>query len=164
MKTLIIRHRRENLRKCSLTGLETRPDLTFFTYPQDSLPLIPNLLVLKIGAPLLNEKDADRPLLLIDATWRLAQTIEKKLPSELEARSLPTHFRTAYPRKQTDCPDPETGLASIEALFIAHLLLGRSTDGLLDRYYWKNSFLKLNRLIENKKNDPCDFPSIRAIQ
>ncbi len=141
MKTIILRHRRENLKKCSLTGLEKREDLQFYTYPVDSLPDCSGALLLKVGAPPLTIEDADRPLFLIDGTWRLAQIMEKQLPWKLEARSLPPGFRTAYPRRQTDCPDPESGLSSLEALYIAHMILGRSTDGLLDRYYWKEPFL-----------------------
>ncbi len=140
---IILRHRRENLKKCSLSGLEQRPDLTFYTYPVDSLPDLSHCLVLKMGAPTLTRADANKPLLLIDGTWRLAQIMEKQLPP-LEARSLPPGFRTAYPRRQTECPDPEAGLSSIEALYLAHLILGRPTDGLLDRYHWKEDFLKLN--------------------
>ncbi|HSX10609.1 MAG TPA: hypothetical protein VLF94_02695, partial [Chlamydiales bacterium] len=88
--------------------------------------------------------DSSRGLLLIDGTWRLAQIMEKQLPWKLEARSLPGHYRTAYPRRQTDCPDPESGLSSIEALYIAHLLLGKSTDHLLDTYHWRDLFLEKN--------------------
>ena len=53
-------------------------------------------------------------------------------------------LKTAYPREQGDCVDPEPGLASIEALFIAYRLLGYSTEGLLDYYYWKEKFIKIN--------------------
>lgn len=145
MKTVILRHRRENLKKCSLVGLETHPDLTFYTYPVDLLPDCSKCLLLKVGAPPLTEKDADRSLFLIDGTWRLAQVMEKNLPWKLEERSLPAGFKTAYPRRQTDCPDPAAGLSSIEALFVAHHLLGLSTEHLLDRYHWKEPFLALNR-------------------
>ena len=106
MSIAIIRHRRENLKKCSLRGLETRGDLSFYTYPSVDLPHFTGFLILKIGAPPLTEKDQMRNLLLIDATWRLAQTIENHLPASLEARSLPASFRTAYPPRQTDCPHP----------------------------------------------------------
>ena len=142
--TVILRHRRENLNKCSLKGLELRADLKFYTYPVDSLPDLSGYLLLKVGAPPISAMDAERGLFLIDGTWRLAQVMEKQLPWKLEARSLPPGFRTAYPRRQTDCPDPGSGLSSIEALYIAHLFLGRSTEGLLDNYYWKTHFLKLN--------------------
>ncbi len=140
----ILRHRRENLKKCSLTGLETREGLIFSTYPLDPWPDLTGCLVLKVGAPTLTKADAERPLLLIDGTWRLAQIMESQIPHKLEERSLPSGWRTAYPRRQTDCPDPEAGLASIEALYVACLILGKPTEGLLDRYYWKDAFLEKN--------------------
>jgi pre-rRNA-processing protein TSR3 len=145
MTTAIIRHRRENLKKCSLSGLEGKEGLRFYSYPIDPLPNFAGFLLLKVGAPLLTEADAKRDLLLIDGTWKLAQVIENQLPS-LEARSLPSHFRTAYPRKQTHCPDPEAGLSSVEALYVSHLILGKPHADLLDLYYWKDRFLRLNEL------------------
>lgn len=144
MKTVILRHRRENLKKCSLRGLESRSDLVFYTYPVDKMPDYSNYLLLKVGAPPLTIADRDRGLLLIDGTWRLAQIMEKQLPWKLEARSLPAGYRTAYPRRQTDCPDPESGLSSIEALYIAHRLLGLEVETLLDTYHWKERFFALN--------------------
>lgn len=140
----ILRHKRENLKKCSLSGLEKREGLIFSTYPTDPWPDLSSSLILKVGAPPLTKADAKRPLVLIDGTWRLAQIMEKQLPCQLEARSLPEGWKTAYPRRQTDCPDPEAGLASIEALYVACLILGKSTDGLLDGYYWKDLFLEKN--------------------
>lgn len=140
--TVILRHRRENLKKCSLTGLENRPDLRFFSYPMDTLPDFSGYLLLKVGAPELTLSDRDRGLFLIDGTWRLAQVMEKQLPWKLEARSLPSHYKTAYPRRQTDCPDPDAGLSSVEALFIAHRILERPTAGLFSRYHWKENFLE----------------------
>lgn len=150
MTTLILRHRRENLKKCSLRGLETRTDLQFYTYPIDPLPDLSHCLVLKVGAPLLTKEDAQHDLLLIDGTWRLAAVMEKQLPKTMAARSLPP-CKTAYPRRQTDCPNPEEGLASIEALYLAHLILGRSIEGLLDYYYWKDSFLGCNQRIQHSQ-------------
>ncbi len=146
MTTAIIRHRRENLKKCSLTGLEKKEGLFFYTYPVDALPDFQGFLLLKIGAPPLSKADAGRDLLLIDGTWRLAQVIEKQIPRSLETRSLPSFFRTAYPRKQTHCPDPSSGLSSVEALYLAHRILGRPHSDLLDRYHWKSRFLELNPL------------------
>ncbi len=145
--TIILRHRRENLNKCSLRGLEGRHDLAFYTYPKDPLPDCSHYLLLKVGAPPLSKADHNRGLFLIDGTWRLAQVMEKQLPWKLEERSLPIGYRTAYPRRQTDCPDPSSGLSSVEALYLAHLFLGHSVEGLLDHYYWKQSFFVLNNLI-----------------
>jgi len=146
MKTVILRHRRENLKKCSLRGLEGRSDLQFYTYPTHSLPDYTGYILLKVGAPILTSTDADKGLFLIDGTWHLAQVMEKQLPFKLVERSLPENYKTAYPRRQTKCPNPETGLASVEALYIAHSILGLSTEGLLSHYHWKNDFLALNKL------------------
>jgi pre-rRNA-processing protein TSR3 len=145
MTTAILRHRRENLKKCSLKGLVGKEGLNFYTYPIDPLPNFAGFLLLKVGALPLTRADLGRDLLLIDGTWRLAQVIEKALP-RLEARSLPSHYRTAYPRKQTHCPDPEAGLSSVEALYLSHRILGRPYADLLDFYHWKERFLELNLL------------------
>ncbi len=142
---LIYRHRRENRAKCTLTPLESRKDLAFLTYPLDPLPDLSAYLILRVGAPPLTLADKDKGLLLIDGTWNLASVMDRACPS-IEARSLPAHFTTAYPRRQTGCPDPEKGLASIEALYLACLILERETAGLLDHYYWKDEFLNINRL------------------
>jgi len=148
--TLILRHRKENLNKCSLSGLETREDFKFFTYPKDFLPPLDDYILLTLGAPPLSEKDSAFGLFLIDATWRYAGIILNNTPSlKCLQRSLPADLRTAYPRQQTGCPDPEVGLASIEALYAAYVILGRNTDGLLDNYYWKKQFLQKNSLFKN---------------
>ncbi len=141
--TLILRHKRENLKKCTLSGLENRSDFVFLTYPLSNLPNIDQYCILTIDAPELSINDKSRGVLLIDGTWRYAQVMSKIIPTEGSHiyRSLPSHYKTAYPRRQLDCPDPERGLASIEALYVAYSILGRSTDGLLDRYHWKEEFL-----------------------
>jgi pre-rRNA-processing protein TSR3 len=141
MKTIILRHRREYLPKCSLRGLEGRGDLDFYTYPKARLPDLTGYILLKVGAPPLTKDDAGKGLLLIDGTWRLAQIMEKMLPLKLEVRSLPIRIKTAYPRRSTFCSNPDEGLASVEALYLAHYILGLQTEGLLDHYYWKDQFL-----------------------
>jgi pre-rRNA-processing protein TSR3 len=144
MSTIILRHSRENLKKCSLSGLEKRNNFRFFTYPKDALPDLSSHILLKVGAPPLTREDGDKGLFLIDGTWRLAAIMEKQLPVLMEARSLPNHFRTAYPRRQTECPDPEAGLSSLEALYIAFFILGWPREDLLDNYYWKELFFQKN--------------------
>lgn len=151
MKTILLRHRRENLKKCSLKGLESNPQFAFYTYPQNPLPDLSNYLVLKVGAPPLTIQDRDKGLLLIDGTWALANVMQRQLPQQMEARSLPLGFKTAYPRRQTDCPDPTAGLSSIEALYVAFTILQLPTEHLLDHYYWKNQFLLLNQEILSQK-------------
>jgi len=146
LPTLILRHKRENLKKCSLRGLETRSDFQFYTYPGDALPPLDGYVLLKVGAPVLTREDANQGIILIDGTWRLAEKMEKFV-GPMEARSLPPHFRTAYPRKQTACPNPDEGLASIEALYLAYLILGRDTTDLLSHYHWKEAFLNTCRQV-----------------
>ncbi len=143
-KTLIYRHQRENLKKCSLRGLEGKIGFQFFTYPKELLPPLDNFIVLTLEAEELTKKDADLGLLIIDGTWRLAEKMLKKVKGQTY-RSLPKGFKTAYPRRQEDCPVQGEGLASVEALFLAHLILGRETEGLLDHYHWKDEFLQINK-------------------
>ncbi len=109
-------------------------------------PDVRGFVLLKVGAPVLSTKDKGKNLLLLDGTWKLAAVMEKQLPPGLEARSLPSGFVTAYPRRQTECPDPTAGLASIEALYLAYLALGENPSGLLDCDHWKNQFLEINKL------------------
>jgi len=144
--TYIVRHRKENLKKCSLRGLESRSDFRFFSYPRPELPDLTGYILLAVEAPPLTIEDTSRGLFLLDATWRYAAKMLEDvgtLPG-LEQRSIPPGFVTAYPRRQDDCPDPERGLASIEALYIAYHVLGRDTTGLLDDYYWRELFLERN--------------------
>jgi pre-rRNA-processing protein TSR3 len=145
--TFILRHQRENLKKCSLRGLEKRADCRFFTYPTSVLPDTAGYLLLAVEAPPLLPSDSGQGLFLLDATWRYAakmlQFVESKVA--IERRSIPKGFRTAYPRCQNDCPNPDEGLASVEALYVAYLVLGRNPEGLLDGYYWKDQFLEKNK-------------------
>lgn len=141
--TVILRHRRENLKKCSLRDLERRVDLRFYRYPlNELLPNLSQYVLLALDGPPLSEKDASLGLLLIDGTWRYAAKMSKILPPSLAKRSLPFSVRTAYPRRQEDCEDPSRGLASVEALYLSYRILQRDTRGLLDHYHWKELFLK----------------------
>ena len=146
LPTIILRHRRENLKKCSLRGLETRTDMQFFTYPKKSPPILSNYILLDLNGPPLTKEDNSFGLFLIDGTWHRAKTMIKSITYPLITRSLPKNIRTAYPRRQLSCDDPERGLASIEALFIAYYILNHDTTGLLNHYHWKDAFLKLNNL------------------
>jgi len=151
LPTIVIRHNRENLKKCSLRGLEGRSDFRFYTYPTELPTSLEGYILLALDAEPLTSADAERGICLLDATWRYAARMSEALQSNglldgVVYRQLPDSCRTAYPRRQTDCSDPERGLASAEALYMAYLLLGRPTDGLLDHYYWRADFLKKNGL------------------
>ena len=99
--TFILRHRKENLKKCSLEGMEKREETQFFTYPKDALPFVPNTILLKCHAPILTLLDTRKPLLILDGSWKYAARMEKYVYhlGPWEARSLPPQYKTAYPRK-----------------------------------------------------------------
>jgi len=146
-KTVILRHRKENLKKCSLRGLESREDFTFYTYPKSFPEQLENYFMLAIDGEELSEKDNHLGIFLIDGTWKLAEKMTNNLPiyPNLQKRRLPNCLKTAYPRVQTGCQDPERGLASIEALYATFVILGKNPEGLLDHYHFKKEFLELNR-------------------
>jgi len=141
--TIVVRHQKERLKKCSLRGLEHREDFLFYTYPLKKVPPVEDYVLLCVDAPqILSREDGARGLLLLDATWKLANKMERalQLPNTVVRRSLPSSIETAYPRRQ----DEAHGLASIEALYVAYLLTGRNPEGLLDNYHWKELFLEKN--------------------
>jgi pre-rRNA-processing protein TSR3 len=144
-KTWIVRHRRENQKKCTLTALEKRLDLSFYEYPLKApLPDQSNYILLSFDGPEISKEDADKGVILLDGTWRYAEVMESVVDKNIQVRSLPKNIVTAYPRRQEDCSDQSRGLASVEALYVAYKMLGRSTAGLLDHYYWRNLFLEQN--------------------
>ena len=146
--TIIVRHRRENLKKCSLRGLEGRSDFLFFRYPLKQVLPCENYVLLSLDAEKeLSHHDHQAGLLILDSTWRYAETMMRNIafPNSVRKKRLPPNIQTAYPRRQEDCSDPSKGLASIEAIVSALIIMGRSIDGLLDHYHWKDSFVEKNR-------------------
>lgn len=150
-KTIIFRHRRENLKKCSLKGLENRHDMQFFTYPKDHFFDVNNYVLLTLDGKEISEEDENMGIFLIDGTWKYAQKMLNNLPESVlkNKRSIPKIIKTAYPRRQTLCPSPEEGLSSIEALYIAYLITKKDPANMLDHYYWKNDFIKKNKSFLN---------------
>ncbi len=135
--TIILRHQKERLKKCSLRGLENRSDMQFFQYPwKKTQPNLENYVVLALDAPELSKEDVDKGIFLIDSTWRYTEKMLHSLQGPTTLRSLPS-VPTAYPRHQI----VDQGLASVEALYLAYLILKRDPEGLLDHYYWKEEFL-----------------------
>lgn len=142
--TIIVRHPRENPKKCSVLPLRGRVDVEFHTYPwQPSTPLDGYVRLAASGPPL-SAADAEHGLLLLDGSWRWATAMTAAYV-DVPARSL-VGYRTAYPRSSKLGTDPDNGLASVEALYVAYHLLGRPTAGLLDHYRWAAKFLELNEL------------------
>ena len=144
--TIIIRHRKENLKKCSLRGLEKREDMTFFSYPlKKELPALTNYVLLNFDGPELSLKDFNSGIILIDGTWKYAAKMQSQVKQldNIQKRSLPKCL-TGYPRKQTLCPFTDLVLASIEALFVAYRILKRDSEDLLENYAFKKAFFEKN--------------------
>ena len=142
--TVIVRHSRENPRKCSVLPLRGRADLIFLPYPVRQRPPLDGYVRLAADGPPLTAADAAAGLLLLDGSWRWAAAMTRDF-LDVPPRSL-TGWRTAYPRSSKLGTDPDNGLASVEALFVAYHLTGRPTAGLLDHYRWAAEFLRGNGL------------------
>jgi pre-rRNA-processing protein TSR3 len=142
--TLIVRHPHENPRKCSILPLRGRPDLLFLNYPVANPPPPEGYVRLAAEGEELSSADAGSGLLLLDGSWRWAASMTRDF-EHVPPRSL-HGWKTAYPRVSKLGTDPDHGLASVEALFVAYHVLGRPTEGLLDHYRWAQEFLHLNEL------------------
>src|SRR5437870_780026 len=139
--TVIVRHARENPRKCSILPLRGHPGIVILGHPVRALPDLAGYVRLAAEGPPLTDADAAAGLLLLDASWRRSAAMTREF-AHVPPRSL-SGFRTAYPRVSKLGTDPDNGLASVEALFLAYHLLGRPTAGLLDHYRWRDEFLRL---------------------
>lgn len=142
--TVIVRHPKENPRKCSVLPLKGRADLLFLGYPVRDAPPLEGYVRLAAEGPPLTAADRAAGLLLLDGSWRWAGAMTAAF-AHVAPRSL-SGYRTAYPRASKQGTDPDNGLATVEALYLAYHLLGRPTAGLLDHYHWAADFLAINGL------------------
>lgn len=139
---VVLRHPKERKSKCTLEPLRGRSDLRFLqARPGLQFDADSYILLSPEGVPL-GEADVGRPLLLLDSTWKLLPALERCVAGSPRLRCLPAGLRTAYPRRSRDGSDPESGLASVEALYAARRLLGRRDDSLLESYHWREAFLR----------------------
>ncbi len=146
LSALIIVRRGENRARCTIQPLRGTPGLDFLLYPLRQKVDLSRHLLLAPDAPPLTTADAGRPLLLLDANWRDAAKMRHAI-EPVEARSIPPGWQTAYPRHSKIHADPDTGLATVEALFAATCVLGCRDDSLLRLYRWRNAFLALNQSV-----------------
>ena len=143
LPTIIVVHPREKRRKCTVEPLRRRDEFVFWTFPKQGGEPLDGYVRLGIGGEELSEADAGSGLLVLDGTWKHAEKMEPFF-RDLPIRSLPP-WQTAYPRISKLFEDPTAGLATIEAVYAAHTILGRETTDLLDSYYWADQFVELNR-------------------
>jgi pre-rRNA-processing protein TSR3 len=140
----------ETANKCTIAPLIGRPDFHVTRVGRKSTlgPLKAKILLHHEGECLstLREKyTISDGLACVDSIWRrlprLIEMIERPLP--LLAK-IPNGFVTAYPRKSRLYEDPDGGLATIEAVFIAAAMLGHWDETLLSEYYFSQSFIEAN--------------------
>ncbi len=141
--TVIVVHPRERRSKCTILPLRGTAGLRFArstslaaTGPLDGY------IRLDVDAEPLRPDDASRGLLLLDGTWRWVE--ELAVPFGALATRAIQGVHTAYPRGTSRGELPDGGLATIEALYAAHRILGRPTEGLLAHYHWGAEFLAKN--------------------
>jgi pre-rRNA-processing protein TSR3 len=140
---LILRDPRESSRKCSLTPLRGTPGVRFVSYHPDRRVEASGRILLDPEGAELTTADAGRGLFLIDCAWRRVPQLSRTVDGEPLRRRLP-ELLTAYPRKSSTFEDPDTGVASIEALYAAICLLDGPCPQLLEQYHWRAEFLALN--------------------
>ena len=140
---LILRDSRESHAKCSLTPLRNLPGIRFAAWRREQRLSAEGRILLCPEGELLTRADRGRDLLLIDCSWRRLPMLNRSLEGETLRRRLP-ELVTAYPRKSKTYDDPVGGLASIEALYAATVILGEPMIELLDSYYWRDQFLDDN--------------------
>ncbi len=138
---LIVRDRRESVAKCSLTPLRGVAGIRFVHFDRERRVQGEGRILLTPDGELLSEADRGRGILLIDSSWRRVRQVLDTVEGEVVERRLP-ELVTAYPRKSKNFADPEAGLASIEALYAASVILGERSDGLLDSYWWRDDCLR----------------------
>lgn len=145
IQTLILRHPKERLSKCSLEPLRGQDGYAFYRSKPGLELDVGGKIVLAVDAPTLSKTDQGKELVLLDSTWRLLPDLQACLVGEPVYRSIPGGFQTAYPRVSKIGDNPEAGLASIEALYLALRMMGDDRPEMLDGYYWKADFLEKNR-------------------
>jgi pre-rRNA-processing protein TSR3 len=141
-KFFIVEHPKEKKHKCTVAVLRGRENLAFVTAEEaetmdwgDAILLDPSV------DRVLGPRDAGKTLILVDASWRWAERVVRKIG--VPRRRLP-QFETAYPRTSKLFRDPPGGLASAEALFVASLVMGETDETYLDGYRWRDEFLITN--------------------
>ncbi len=145
--------KKENPKKCTIQVLKNRPDfaLRFFGSNKPIQPFQADCL-LHVDGESLDQMDRSslHSLALLDCTWRKVEPTLRRMQPLPRLVRIPEGFLTAYPRRNKKGEDPEAGLATVEALFIAAAFLGFWDESLLEKYYFKDPFLKNNETLWRK--------------
>jgi ribosome biogenesis protein Tsr3 len=138
----------ESANKCSVAPLTFRTDFRFTRVRSTNQlgPLNCELLLHHAGANILEWRGKNvNGIGVIDCNWKRLPTIQRRVIAPASALvSIPEGFVTAYPRSSKRGTDPDTGLATIEAIFTAAALVGHIDPTLFERYQWGKKYLELN--------------------
>lgn len=140
---LILRDPRESVAKCSLTPVRGLAGVKVLSFRRGMRLDAGRRVLLDPDGEELTAADRGADLLLIDCAWRHLPQLRACVDGELLPRRLPP-LLTAYPRRSKVFVDPAQGLASVEALYAAVLLLEGPRPELLRGYHWAERFLELN--------------------
>lgn len=149
----ILVDRTERPRKCTILPLAYRDDFRIrrFDRGQPIEALTGHVLLHPDGVPL-----ARRPLgafaghdaivvSAIDCNWLRLGAVVTRIAAPLPRRvRIPDGFLSAYHRRNKQNLDPQGGLATIEALFLASAFLGVWDETLLREYPVAADFLRIN--------------------
>ena len=134
---------REPSAKCSIAPLRGAAGLRFVSLRGATRFDAGRRIWLHPDGDELGPADRGADLLIVDCTWRRLSKLSKRIDGTLRRRRLPK-LVTAYPRRSKLAPDPEDGLASVEALYAAVALLEAPRPKLLAGYRWADAFLAAN--------------------
>ena len=146
----VLMDKKENPRKCTIAPLKDRTDFKIRYFQRNmKIPAFQTTLLLHIDGISLDEFAKSsmnvESIGVIDCTWKKVEGALSRLekPFPMLAR-IPNGFLTAYPRKNAHGLDPDAGLATIEAIFIAAAFCGQWDESLLEHYHFGKDFLKIN--------------------
>ena len=151
IQVVVIRHPKERKSKCSLAPLHKLSGITFHNARENFRFDATGYILLTLNASPLTSQDSGHPFIILDSTWHLIPKLETCIKGDPLRRSLPNNIKTAYPRISKIFEDPQGGLASIEALYVAMKIVGENNPALLNGYHWKEEFL--SGLIETQNTD-----------
>jgi pre-rRNA-processing protein TSR3 len=140
----VIRDGRESPKKCSVLALRGLPGVEIRSWVRDEPVDADGLTLLHPDGAPLSRADRGRPVLLLDSSWRHLPVLLRDLRGDFVLRSLPGGIETAYPRRSKNSEDPALGLASVEALYVASVILGDRRDDFLAAYRNAPEFLDRN--------------------
>ncbi len=141
----------ETPNKCTIAPLVYREDFRLVGVPRlgPLKPLRSQLLLHPDGECLTElrkeHKEAFVDLAAVDCIWQRLPVLMERMEGELPRFArIPDGFVTVYPRRTENSPEPEGGLATIEAIFTAAAILGNWDPSLLSEYYFGRAYVERN--------------------